>query len=255
MTYCCAIKVNSGLVFCSDSRTNAGVDQVSTYGKMFNFGAPGDRQITIMSAGNLATTQSVIAKVRKDIDDGELVTLFTVASLRDAAEYLGQLSVAEQEKRHPDNSPVYDASFIIGGQIGPTGKHGIFLIYPEGNYIKSSKDTPFLQIGESKYGRPILDRIIQADTPLNTAALSALVSMDSTIKSNLTVGPPIEVTIYQANELVQTSYHQKFEEDSAYLRSLKVAWDKSLRESFNKLPPISWSVPWDQPVNEQNENF
>jgi putative proteasome-type protease len=222
---------------------------------MFNFGAPGDRQITIMSAGNLATTQSVIARVRKDIDDHLPVNLFTVATLRDAAEYLGQLSVAEQEKRHADN-PVYDASFIIGGQIGPTGKHGIFLIYPEGNYIKSSKDTPFLQIGESKYGRPILDRIIRADTPLNTAALSALVSMDSTIKSNLTVGPPIEVTIYQASPEVQTSYHQKFEEDSAYLRDLKVAWDKSLRESFSKLPPISWSVPWDQqPANEQNENF
>lgn len=251
MTYCCAIKVNSGLVFCSDSRTNAGVDQVSTYGKMFNFGAPGDRQITIMSAGNLATTQSVIAKVKKDIENSELINIYTVTSLRDAAEYLGQLSVSEQEKLHQDNS-VYDATFIIGGQIGASGKHGIFMVYPEGNNIKTSKDTPFLQIGESKYGRPILDRIIQADTPLNTAALTALVSMDSTIKSNLTVGPPIEITIYQASNLVQTSYHQKFEDDSAYLRDLKIAWDQSLRNAVKQLPPISWSTPWDQPIDEQN---
>lgn len=253
MTYCCAIKVNEGLVFCSDSRTNAGVDQVSTYSKMFNFGAPGDRQITIMSAGNLATTQSVIAKVKKDIDNNLIPNLFNITNLRDAAEYIGQLSVAEQEKRQADNS-VYDATFIVGGQIGAEGRHGIFLVYPEGNYIKSSKDTPFLQIGESKYGRPILDRIITQDTPLNTAALSALVSMDSTIKSNLTVGPPIEVTIYQAGPAVQASFHQKFDEDSAYLRDLKQAWEQSLIESFNKLPPISWSGPWDQPIDEQNIN-
>lgn len=249
MTYCCAIKVNEGIVYCSDSRTNAGVDRVSTYSKMYSFGVIGERQLTILSAGNLATTQAVIAMAQKDIDHAAAINLFNVASTRDAADYLGKLSVKEQEKHGADDS-VYDASFIIGGQIGQFDSHEIFLVYPEGNCISTSADTPFLQIGESKYGKPILDRIITPDTSLNTAASAALVSMDSTMKSNLTVGPPIEVTIYQANPSVQPGCYHKFDEESAYLRELKKEWDHKLRESFKQLPPIAWSDSWDQSINK-----
>ena len=248
MTYCCALKVNEGIIFCSDSRTNAGIDHVSTYSKMYSFGVAAERQVTILSAGNLATTQAVIAMAQKDIDNKSPSNLLTIGSLRDAAEYLGQLSVKEQEKHGVDAS-MYDASFIIGGQIGQFSKHEIFLVYPEGNYISTSDDTPFLQIGESKYGKPILDRIITPETSLSTAASAALVSMDSTMKSNLTVGPPIEVTIFKCDTSLQPGCYHKFDEDSAYLRELKKEWDKKLREAFKQLPPIEWSESWDQSAN------
>ena len=125
------------------------------------------------------------------------------------------------------------------------------VIYPQGNFISTSSDTPFLQIGESKYGKPILDRVLTPDTSLSTAASAALVSMDSTMKSNLTVGPPIELTIYQANNL-DLNYYNKFEEGSEYLRRLKVAWDEKLKEAFKQLPPIEWANSWDQSLDEEN---
>jgi len=218
MTYCVAISVNSGIVFCSDSRTNAGVDQVSTYSKMYTFGNPGDRQLVIMTAGNLATTQAVISQLRQDIKRNSEVNLMTTSTMRDTADYLGKINVAIQSKHEADGTD-FEASFLLGGQIRE-GNHRVFLIYPQGNYITTSAGTPFLQIGESKYGKPILDRIITPDTHLSTAACCALVSMDSTMNSNLTVGPPIELTVYKTNSLEAGFYHC-FNEDSEYLRELK----------------------------------
>lgn len=235
MTYCVAIKVDAGLIFCSDSRTNAGVDQVSTYSKMYHFGIEGDRQIVINSAGNLATTQSVIAKIRKDIKDGADISLATVESIHDAADYVGEISVVIQEKHAQHNSNVsFEASFLLGGQIGAETP-GVMLIYPQGNHITTSKQTPYLQIGESKYGKPILDRILKPETGLDTAALCALVSMDSTMKSNLTVGPPIELVTYATNSgYIQ---HKVFEADNQYLRQLTKSWDCLIVEAFLQLPP------------------
>lgn len=232
MTYCVAIIVPEGLAFCSDSRTSAGVDQINTYTKMFSFGQLGDRQFVILSAGNLATTQGVIAKIEKDIKSADGLSLFSVADINEAAEYIGDLSRAQQAKT--GGGPAYQASFLVGGQIAgkPPQLH---LVYPEGNHITTSKDTLFLQIGDSKYGKPILDRIIKPETCLQTSALCALVSMDSTMRSNLTVGPPIDVQLYFTDSLAPgSSYHLL--ENSEYLVQLRKAWNDKLLEGFSQLP-------------------
>ncbi|MBR9909612.1 MAG: peptidase [Gammaproteobacteria bacterium] len=239
MTYCVAVIVNDGIAFCSDSRTSAGVDQINTYSKMFRFGIEGNRQFVIMSAGNLATTQGVIARIEKDIAKLEPVNLYTVNDMHEAADYLGELSLAQQAKTGGGNA--YTSTFIIGGQIQGHPPQ-IAMVYPEGNHITTSKDTPFLQIGESKYGKPILDRIIKPDTSLHTAALCALVSMDSTMRSNLTVGPPIDIQLYSSNSFVLgESYHLL--EDSNYLKQLNRAWNDKLIEGFSTLPPLQNSAP------------
>lgn len=243
MTYCVAVAVKAGLAFCSDSRTNAGIDQISTHGKMHQFGIEGQRQFVILNSGNLATTQAVISKIKKDIKDDTARSLMTVSSIADAADYIGELSVAQQAK-HAGGGSTYEASFIVGGQIKGS-KSRIALVYPQGNHITSSSDTPYLQIGESKYGKPILDRILTLETTLETAALCTLVSMDSTMRSNLTVGPPIETLAYESNSLIMDRYH-RFEEDSEYLRELHRSWDAKLIEAFRQLPPLNWAVSWDR---------
>lgn len=236
MTYCVAISVDAGLVFCSDSRTNAGVDQISTYSKMYHFGIDGQRQFVVLSAGNLATTQAVISRMKKDIKELAPVNLGNVQNINDAADYLGEINRAEQEKHSSGNVSTFEASFILGGQIFGE-KPRLMLIYPQGNHITTSKGTPYLQIGESKYGKPILDRILRPNTALDTAALCALVSMDSTMRSNLTVGPPIELMTCNTDSMVLQ--HNRFDEDDEYLRELKRSWDARISEAFLQLPPIT----------------
>jgi putative proteasome-type protease len=249
MTYCVAISVDAGVCFITDSRTNAGVDNVSSYSKMHIFGVDGERQIVVLSAGNLATTQGVISQLKKDIKMGAGQHLLNLPHLTDAADYLGEVSVAQQAKHKAGNAN-FEASFIIGGQI--TGQNSnAYLVYPQGNHITTSADTPFLQIGESKYGKPILDRILTLDSTLETATLSGLVSMDSTIRSNLTVAPPIEVLIYQKDSLMCDRYY-RFEESSEYLREVSRAWDAKLKEAFAGMPPIAWSANWDDVQNRRN---
>lgn len=238
MTYCVAINVAEGITFCSDSRTSAGVDQINTYSKMFRFGQDGNRQFVILAAGNLATTQGVIAKLSKDIANQARINLNTVTDMGEAADYLGQISVEQQNKT--GGGQLYEASFLFGGQILGAPPQ-LMLVYPQGNYIKSSRQTPFLQIGESKYGKPILDRIIADDTDLNTAALCSIVSMDSTMRSNLTVGPPIEIQLYHANSLMAGEYYH-LEEDSEYLRRIHQIWNERMLESFASLPNLDSSL-------------
>ena len=247
MTYCVAISLNAGLVFTSDSRTNAGVDNISTYSKMYKFGTDGERQFIILCSGNLATTQGVISQIKRDIKQHKSVNLANVAHMSDAADYLGDINKVQQEKSTGSgtNGGVnFEASFIIGGQIAGS-KPSVYLVYPQGNHITTSKDTSYLQIGESKYGKPILDRILTPESSLETAALCALVSMDSTMRSNLTVGPPIEVMVYHTDSFI-LDRHYRFDDDSDYLRQLKRSWDSNLREAFNNLPPIAWSSNWDK---------
>ncbi len=239
MTYCVAVAVDAGLVFASDSRTNAGIDQVSTYSKMHIFGVAGERQFVLLSAGNLATTQSVVNRLRRDIETDARVNLFKLAHLADAAEYLGQINQRQQSKHAEQVAQAGfnpEATFILGGQI-TSEPPAVYLVYPQGNYITTSAQTPFLQIGEGKYGKPILDRIIEPGTSLEVAARCCLVSMDSTMRSNVSVGPPIELLIYQKNWLRLDRY-RLFAEDDGCLLDLRRAWDKKLREAFTDLPAV-----------------
>lgn len=249
MTYCLAVSVDAGMVFCSDSLTNAGIDQVSTYSKMFRFGIDGQKQFVILTAGNLATSQATIARINSDIKLNASHNLLNMPSVEDAADYLGDLSREQQEKRTIEGKK-FEASFIIGGQIADN-KHEILLVYPEGNHITSSADTPFLQIGESKYGKPILDRILTPELNLDTSAMCALVSMDSTMRSNLGVGPPIETLIYETDSLALDTPH-RFEADSEFLRDLHRIWDERLKEAFRQMPPITWAANWDKLGRGQN---
>jgi putative proteasome-type protease len=245
MTYGVAVKVDEGLVFVSDSRTNAGADQIRTYGKMHRFCGDGSRFFVLLTAGNLATSRAVVDRLHRNIDEGAKVSLRTVARLTDAADYIGQMSLEEQRKYAKGGkgrskfSP--GASFILGGQIQGQG-HSILLIYPEGNYIPVSRHAPFLQIGEDKYGKPILDRIIKPDLSLVVAARCALVSMDSTMRSNATVGPPIDLLMYRA-DTQRPGNQVSFGEDDEYLRALRRAWQDSLKEAFAKLPKLPLSAP------------
>ncbi len=249
MTYCAAISINAGLVFVSDSRTNAGVDNVSTYSKMHKFATDNDRKFVMLSAGNLATTQGVVQQLKKDLKHFAPVNLQTITSMSEAADYIGNISLQQQEK-HTGGGMDFEASFIIGGQIlGARPK--AFLVYPQGNHITTSKDTPYLQIGESKYGKPILDRILNSSMNLETAALCGLVSMDSTMRSNLTVGPPIEVQVYETDSF-DLRRHYRFAEESEYLREMKKSWDLNLKDAFSRLPPIAWSANWDADEESQS---
>ena len=239
MSNCVAVKVNQGLVFASDSRTNAGVDHISTYGKMHTFGGDGERFFALLAAGNLATSRAVVTRLRRDIEDNAEVSLSTVKRLTGAADYVGQVSVEEQrrhDKAPKDKQFSAGASFILGGQIRGA-EHSIFMIYPEGNYIPVSRHSPFLQIGEEKYGKPILDRIIAPNVSLEVAGRCALVSMDSTMRSNASVGPPIDLLLYAADTM-RPGNHVTFGEDDEYLRALRRGWQDSLKNAFNNLPTL-----------------
>jgi putative proteasome-type protease len=240
MTYCVAIKTDSGLVFASDSLTNAGIDHVSTYSKMHTFVYSGNRMFVLLAAGNLATTQGVVKRLRDDCKLGNIPCLSSVGSLSEAVDYVGNVSadVQRAQAERDTASTNFEATFILGGQIGGQAPE-IYMIYPQGNHIHESSTHPFLQIGEVKYGKPILDRVLRHDTPLEQAARCALVSINSTIRSNLTVGPPVELLIYSANAL-DGGRHLLFPEDHPYYRALGDAWNEGLRQALNSLPPFEW---------------
>ena len=246
MTYCVAVRVDDGLVFASDSRTNAGVDHISTYSKMFTFGREGERAFVVLTAGNLATTQSVITTIKRDIRQKASPNLMTVETMTEAADYIGQMSAAQQQKHSTavaGSSTGFSASasFILGGQIAGRS-HRVYMIYPQGNFIKATNESPYQQIGEIKYGKPILDRIITRETPLDEAALAALVSMDSTMRSNATVGPPIDVLIYPKDSF-SLKRHFILQADDPYLLEIKSAWDEKIKEAFSELRWLSWNEP------------
>lgn len=238
MTYCVAALVDDGLVFVSDSRTNAGVDKLGTYSKMHRFFGDGERMFVLLSAGNLATTQGVVTNLERAIKSGTQPNLATVVDLEEGAECVGLASVEEQKKhRGPTESFVPEASFIFGGQIRGE-RPSIFVVYPEGNFVRASAASPYLQIGEVKYGKPILDRIINSDTSLRDALKCALVSMDSTMRSNATVGPPIELLIYQT-DMLSKGTHYVLEENHPYLIALRDGWNQRINEAFKALPDLT----------------
>ncbi len=246
MTYCVAIKVNEGLVFAADTRTSAGVDDVRTYNKLHVFEFPGERVFVVLSAGNLATTQTVIAHLRRDLEDPNALTnLRKVRHMFDAAEYLGSLSVKAQRETvaqmQVGSTLDLRTTLILGGQI--QGEEPcLYLIYPEGNCISTSPETPYLQIGESKYGKPILDRVIRPPVSLEDAARCALVSLDSTMKSNISVGPPIDVAILPRDAL-RITHTLRLDLDTPMLAQLREAWGQQLVSAFRNLPRFEWELP------------
>ena len=244
MTYCLAIKVDDGLVFASDSRTHAGVDYASVYSKMHRFELHNDRMIILLAAGSLATTQAVVNQIRRDLENPDAhCNLNNVAYLFDAANYVGGISVKVQGQHWEAmqrSGFSAEATFILGGQIrGQT--HEIFLIYPQGNYIMVSLDTPYLQIGETKYGKPILDRMIGASTTLENAARCALVSLDSTMRSNISVGPPVDLLIYRRDGLT-IDHFLNLETSCPFYAAMQKQWSEGIRAAFNLLPRFDWEL-------------
>ncbi len=242
MTYCLAIALEEGLVFCSDSRTNAGPDRVSTYSKMHRFSIPYDRSLVLLTAGNLATSQAVVSQIQRDLEESAEFNIMKAKYVSDIADYIGEISLSEQAKYAKKGGPNAGfnatATFILGGQIKGHSPE-LYMIYPEGNHITASDLYPYLQIGETKYGKPILDRIIRSDTPFETAMRCALVSVDSTMRSNATVGPPLECLFYRKDSLQPQERYFKLEENHPYLTELRESWDDSIRIAFDKLPTLS----------------
>lgn len=239
MTYCVAMALQDGLVFASDSRTNAGVDQIATYRKLHKFVVDDERVIIILSAGNLATTQSVISLLKMRLNSDQ-PNLFGVRSLYEAATVIGTTSreVVRRDAGQTQGNVDFGSSFIVGGQIYGE-QHRLFLIYPEGNFIECTPDTPYFQIGETKYGKPILDRVVDYRLPLQDAAKCALISLDSTIRSNLSVGLPLDLLIYAKNSFSADNHHDVTEQNSDF-GALGEAWSQGLRQAFSQLPDMDW---------------
>lgn len=225
------------MVFLADSRTNAGVDHVNTFRKMHVFERPGDRVLVLLTAGNLAITQAVVHLLRQQASDAEATNLHTAENLFEAAAQVGEAlrSVHQRDaaalKEHGID---FSASFILGGQIKGEEPR-LFNIYAAGNFIEATLDTPYFQIGESKYGKPILDRVITRSSSLAEAAKCALISMDSSIRSNLSVGPPLDLLCFRRDEL-RVLLHRNITADDAYFSMIRSGWSDSLRHAFHALP-------------------
>ena len=246
MTYCVAIKLKAGLVFLSDSRTNAGLDQISTFRKMIVYEKPGERFMVLLSAGNLSVCQSVreILQVEQlaDAEGGEPITIWNARSMFDATRVLGAAirRVYERDAAALKQAGVeFNVSLIFGGQIAGEGMR-LFAVYSAGNFIEATPETPYFQVGESKYGKPVLDRVITLDTPLDEAAKCALVSMDSTLKSNLSVGLPLDMVVYEADRF-QTDKVVCLDENNPYFRMLHNSWGLKLREVFDSIEDPMWN--------------
>lgn len=245
MTYCVAMRLNAGLVFLSDSRTNAGMDQISTFRKMTVYEKTGERVLVLLSAGNLAITQAVKQLLGSETiegSDGEPCTIWTARSLFDVARIVGSAvrkvhaRDAEALKQHGID---FNCSLIIGGQIkGETMR--LFNVYAAGNFVEAGLDgVCYFQIGESKYGKPVIDRVVTPLTPLQEAAKCALISMDSTLKSNLSVGLPLDLMVYESDSL-EVDKLINIDESNAYFRMIRTSWGQRLRQVFDSIPEPTW---------------
>ncbi|WP_341929472.1 proteasome-type protease [Methyloversatilis discipulorum] len=243
MTYCVGMLLDAGLVCLSDSRTNAGVDHINTFRKMNLFERPGERVLVLMSAGNLAVTQTLVSLLRERLaTDGP--NLYTVTNMFEAARHVGDCLRevhARDAEALKEFGIEFNASLILGGQIlGEEPR--LFQIYAAGNFIEATRDTPYFQIGEAKYGKPIIDRVIRPETTLDEAAKCALISMDSTIRSNLSVGLPLDLLVLRTGALKVCS-HTRIDAENAYFEMIRTRWGESLREAFHALPSPDWIPP------------
>jgi putative proteasome-type protease len=242
MTYCIGVMLDDGIIFASDSRTNAGVDNVAKFCKMTVFESPGSRVIVLLSSGNLAGTQAIISALRQRCADGPAPTnLLGAATMFDVARLVSD-GMRETEQRDAGylegNRTGFNASFIVGGQLAGEPMR-LFRIYAEGNFIEAGTDTLFLQTGETKYGKPILDRVLAPDTSLADATKCVLVSFDSTMRSNLSVGMPIDLVSYERDSL-QVRRRRRFDEGDPYFTAVREAWGEGTRTVFAKLPELRW---------------
>ena len=239
MSYCVGLRLNRGLVFMSDTRTNAGVDNISVFRKMFTWSKSGDRVITLMTAGNLATTQAVVSlldeRAKPPVERSP--SILKAPSMFQVARLVGE-TLREVIKSNGDGgqeaSNAFDATLIVGGQI-KTSEPRLFMIYPAGNFIEASFETPFFQIGETKYGRPILVRAYEPEMSFEEAIKLLLVSFDSTIKANLSVGLPIDLQIY-ARDSFDIGEERRIEQDDAYYQLITTGWGEALKQAFYSLP-------------------
>jgi len=242
MTYCVGLLVDTGLVLLSDSRTNAGVDQINTFRKMSTFQRPNDRVLVLLSAGNLAITQAVINLLHESPPDADQPPrIYRAKNMFNVARVIGD-ALREIHERDAEmlkeQGHDFNANFILGGQVSGEDPR-LFHIYSAGNFIESSIDTPYFQIGESKYGKPIIDRVISRSSSLAQAAKCALVSMDSTIRSNLSVGPPLDLAIIRRDEF-RLATHISIGEDNEYFKMIRTRWGFALQEVFSELPNPNW---------------
>jgi putative proteasome-type protease len=239
MTYCVGMMLEDGLVFMSDTRTNAGLDNISTFKKMSIWAEEGDRVITLLSSGNLATTQAVVSLLdeRSKSPEERSPSLLGVPSMFQAAKLVAE-TLREVIDQHRDGGQKADSAFgatlVLGGQIGNSPPR-LFLIYPEGNFIEAGPDTPFFQIGETKYGRPILVRAFDPAMSFSSAIRLLLVSFDSTIKANLTVGPPLDFHIYRSGTL-RSGQHGRIEAEDGYVQAISNQWGDALQDALESLP-------------------
>ena len=242
MTYCVGLKLDKGLVFMSDTRTNAGVDNVSRFKKMFSWVTEGERVITLMTAGNLATTQAVasILDERTKAPADRDPSILEVPSMFQAARLVGETlkDVIRDNSDEGQSADAFTASMILGGQIGDSEPR-LFLIYPEGNFIEASSDTPFFQIGETKYGRPILVRAYDPAMSFEDAVKLLMVSFDSTLKANLSVGLPFDLQVYEDGAL-SIARELRIEEDNPYFQAVSSGWGEALRQAFHSLPDFKF---------------
>jgi putative proteasome-type protease len=252
VTYCLALRLHEGLVFLADTRTNAGVDNIGSYRKLHLIQPAPGKLFVIESAGSLATTQEVLDRIRRDLEADVGESLATVNHLFEAALYLGRLSREVAQEHHQALAEVGadgTATFILGGQVG-SEPPDILLVYPEGNYIRASDEIPFLQIGESKYGKFMLETAVRAKVDIDTATSIALGSMMSTTRANLSVGPPYDGCVYLNDTFAPIEF--RIESDSPLLENLREAWDRHLEAAVREIQRISQADPTiDLPVTGQ----
>jgi len=238
MTYCIGVLLDEGMIFASDSRTNAGMDSVAKFCKMTVFERPGNRVIVLLSSGNLAGTQAVISILTQRCADGDAPTnLFGARTMFDVLVLVTD-AMRDIENRDADYLEAFNASFIVGGQIAGEPMR-LFRTYAEGNFIEAGADTHFFQTGETKYGKPILDRVLTQSTPLADATKCVLVSFDSTMRSNLSVGMPVDLLCYERDSL-GVKFRRRFDTADPYFTALSHDWSEGTRQVFRELPELSW---------------
>ena len=247
MTYCVGLKLDRGLVFMSDTRTNAGVDNISVFRKMFHWDAEGERSITLMTAGNLATTQAVVSLLHEralPAEERGSPSIMEAPSMFQVATYVGQLLkdvIATHAETGQRADAAFNATMILGGQIGD-GKPCLFLIYPEGNFIEATTDAPFFQIGETKYGKPIIVRAQDPAMRFEDAVKLLMVSFDSTIKSNLSVGLPLDYATYVTDSF-RIGHADRIDADNTYFQTVSNGWGEALKVAFDQLPEFAFDTP------------
>jgi putative proteasome-type protease len=240
MTYCVAMRLNAGLVFLADSRTNAGVDQISTFRKMTVFEHPGERLLVLLSAGNLAITQAVRQIVCERTGPNDH-SVWTAKTMFDAVRILGEAvrEVHERDARALKDAGIdFNCNFILGGQVRGEQTR-LFQVYAAGNFIEATPENPYFQIGESKYGKPIIDRVLTPHTPLDEASKAALISMDSTLRSNISVGLPLDLLVYEDGRLAVTKFVQ-IDQENQYMRMIRNTWGARLKQVFQEIPDPAW---------------